>query len=78
MQSGRKNLVQFDEMHFRLEPSSVVSTTLRVEEGHLTGVQFDTDRSDDGQLEMVDEPVSEEPSWISDKLTELAMTGSRI
>ncbi len=66
-----KNLVQFDEMHFRLEPSSLSRRRFVVEEGHLTGVQFDTDRSDDGQLEMVDEPVSEEPSWISDKLTEL-------
>lgn len=66
-----KNLVQFDEMHFRLEPSSLSRRRFVVEDGHLTGVQFDTDRTDDGQLEYVEEPVDEEPSWISEKLTEL-------
>ncbi len=58
-------------MHFRLEPSSLSRRRFVLKKDISQGVQFDTDRSDDGQLEMVDEPVSEEPSWISDKLTEL-------
>ena len=39
--------------------------------GHLDGLRFDTKRNDDGQLEKSPEPVSEEPSWMSEKLTEL-------
>lgn len=66
-----KNLVQFDEMHFSLQPSSLSHRRFVVEDGHLTGVRFDTDRTDDGQLEKVEEPVDEEPSWVSEKLTEL-------
>lgn len=66
-----KNLVEFDELHVRLEPSSLSRRRFVVEEGHLTGLRFDTRRADDGQLEASPEPISEEPSWMSERLTEL-------
>lgn len=66
------NLVEFKEMHLGLESSSLSRRRLVVEEGRLDGLRFDTPRSDDGQLEFDPEPVSEEPSWMSEKLTELS------
>ena len=66
-----KNMVEFDELHVSLEPSSLSRRRFVVEEGRLTGVRFDTRRSDDGQLEKSSEPVSEESSWLSDKAMEL-------
>ncbi|MFN9721070.1 MAG: TIGR03545 family protein [Planctomycetota bacterium] len=66
-----KNMVEFDEMHLSLEPSSLSRRRFVVEEGLLTGVRFNTDRADDGQLEMADQPADEQPSWVSQKLTEL-------
>ena len=65
------NLVEFDEMALRLEPSSLSRRRFVVEEGRLDGLRFDTKRTDDGQLEKSPEPISEEPSWMSEKLTEL-------
>lgn len=66
-----RNLVEFDEMHVRLEPASLSQRRFVIEEGRLDGLRFDTHRSDDGQLEEVSMPVSEEPSWMTEKLTEL-------
>jgi uncharacterized protein (TIGR03545 family) len=65
------NLFEFKEMHMGLEPSSLSRRRFVVEEGRLDGLRFDTPRSDDGQLDFDSEPVSEEPSWMSEKLTEL-------
>ncbi len=65
------NLLQFDEMQLKLESASLSRRRFVVEEGHLNGLQFDTRRNDDGQLEKSPEPVNEEPSWMSEKLTEL-------
>ena len=65
------NLVEFKEMHLGLASSSLSRRRFVVEEGRLDGLRFDTPRSDDGQLEFDPEPVSEEPSWMSEKLTEL-------
>ncbi|MFO1001402.1 MAG: TIGR03545 family protein [Planctomycetaceae bacterium] len=65
------NLVEFKEMHLGLEPSSLSRRRFVIEEGRLEGLRFDTPRSDDGQLDFDPEPVSEEPSWMSEKLTEL-------
>lgn len=66
-----KNIVEFDELHVSLELSSLSRRRFVVEDGHLHGVRFDTRRSDDGQLEESTEPVSDEPSWMSEKLTDL-------
>ncbi len=65
------NLVEFKEMHLGLEPSSLSRRRFVIEEGRLDGLRFDTPRSDDGQLDFDPEPVSEEPSWMSEKLTEM-------
>ena len=65
------NLVEFKEMHMGLQASSLSRRRFVVEEGRLDGLRFDTPRSDDGQLDFDPEPVSEEPSWMSEKLTEL-------
>lgn len=65
------NLFEFKEMHMGLEASSLSRRRFVVEEGRLDGLRFDTPRSDDGQLDFDPEPVSEEPSWMSEKLTEL-------
>ncbi len=66
-----KNLLEFDRLHLRLEPDSLSYRRFVVEEGRIDGLKFDTRRSDDGQLEKPAEPVSEEPSWMTEKLTEL-------
>jgi len=66
-----KNIVEFDQLHFSLEPSSLSRRRFVVEEGRLQGVRFDTHRNDDGQLGKSPEPVHEEPSWMSEKFTEL-------
>ncbi len=65
-------MVEFKEMHLGLESSSLSRRRLVVEEGRLDGLRFDTPRSDDGQLEFDPEPVSDEPSWMTEKLTELS------
>lgn len=65
------NMVEFDELHLGLEPSSLSRRRFVVEEGRLDGLRFDTPRGDDGQLENPPEPVSDEPSWMTEKLTEL-------
>lgn len=65
------NMVEFDEMHVGLEPASLSRRRFVVEEGRLDGLRFDTQRDDDGQLEKSPEPISEEPSWMTEKLTEL-------
>jgi uncharacterized protein (TIGR03545 family) len=65
------NMVEFKEMHLGLEPSSLSRRRFVVEEGRLDGLRFDTPRSDDGQLDFDPEPADEEPSWMSEKLTEM-------
>ena len=66
-----KNMVQFDEMHVKLEPHSLSRRRFLIEDGHVEGLRFGTRRGDDGQLEFSDEPVDTGPSWITKKLTEL-------
>ncbi|MCA9011244.1 MAG: TIGR03545 family protein [Planctomycetaceae bacterium] len=66
-----KNLVEFDSLHVSFEPHSLSRRRFVVEDGHIDGLRFDTRRNDDGQLETTEEPMDAEPSWITDKLTEL-------
>jgi uncharacterized protein (TIGR03545 family) len=66
-----KNIVEFDAMHIKLEPHSLSRRRFVIENGQIDGLRFDTQRNDDGQLEVSDEPEDTEPSWITDKLTEL-------
>lgn len=66
-----KNMVEFDELHVKLESHSLSRRRFVIEDGHIDGLRFDTRRSDDGQLEFTDEPESTEPSWVTEKLTEL-------
>ena len=66
-----KNLLEFDRLHFRLGADSLAHRRFVVEEGRIDGLSFDTRRTDDGQLEKTAEPVPEEPSWMTEQLTEL-------
>lgn len=66
-----KNMVEFDELHVKLESHSLSRRRFVIENGHIDGLRFDTRRSDDGQLELTDEPKGTEPSWVTEKLTEL-------
>jgi len=68
-----KNMVEFDALHVRLEPHSLSRRRFVIEDGHIDGLRFDTRRSDDGQLEITAESEAEdtEPSWVTEKLTEL-------
>ncbi|MBL8810108.1 MAG: TIGR03545 family protein [Planctomycetaceae bacterium] len=66
-----KNILEFDQMRLQLEPDSLSRRRLVVEDGSITGLRLDTRRSDDGQLEKSPEPVSEEPSWMTEKMMEL-------
>ena len=68
-----KNMVQFDEMHVKFEPHALSRRRFVIENGYIDGLRFDTNRSDDGQLEIAEEPDPEnaEPSWVTEKLTEL-------
>ncbi|MEZ6126956.1 MAG: TIGR03545 family protein [Planctomycetaceae bacterium] len=66
------NLVEFDDLTFRVAGDALLRRCYVVEEARLTGVRFGTPRSDDGQLPW--EPESEEesgpmvPPWLQDKL----------
>ena len=66
-----KNMVQFDEMHVKFEPHALSRRRFVIENGYIDGLRFDTNRSDDGQLEIAEEPDPEnaEPSWVTEKLT---------
>lgn len=66
-----KNLIEFDELHVNLEPSSFSRRRFVVEDGRIEGVRFDTRRRDHGQLEKSTKPVNDEPSWMTEQLTEL-------
>ena len=65
-----RNLVQFDELHVRFAGDPLMRRQFVVEEGRITGVRFGTQRDDDGQLEVVEDEESE-PSWLSEKLTDM-------
>ncbi|MCA9059189.1 MAG: TIGR03545 family protein, partial [Planctomycetaceae bacterium] len=62
------NIVQFDSMEFRLSGDPLLRRQFVVEEGRVTGVRFDTPRSDDGQLPPQPEEEPSEPSWLAEKL----------
>ncbi len=66
-----KNMVEFDELHVRLESHSLSRRRFVIEDGHIDGLRFDSRRGDDGQLEFSDDPGETEPSWVTEKLTEL-------
>lgn len=66
-----KNIVEFDELHAKLEPHALSRRRFVIEDGHLDGLRFDTRRSDDGQLEITETTEETDPSWISEKLTDL-------
>lgn len=66
-----KNLLEFDRLHLRLDADSLAHRRFVVEEGRIDGLSFDTRRSDDGQLEKPAAPESDEPSWMTEQLTEL-------
>ncbi len=64
------NIIQFDQLEFRLAGDPLLRRQFVVEEGRLTGVRFHTTRQDDGQLEVIPEDDAEgsEPSWMQEKL----------
>jgi len=62
------NLVEFDDLQFRLGGQSLLRKSFVVEEAELTGVRFGTIRNDDGQLDVVPEPDPGPPSWLAEKL----------
>lgn len=65
------NLVEFDELEFRLAGHPLMNRRFVVEEARLTGVKFRTRRQDDGQLEeSTTKEESESSPWINDKLKE--------
>ncbi|MFN5733646.1 MAG: TIGR03545 family protein [Planctomyces sp.] len=66
-----RNLFEFDRMSLQLENRSLSQRRFVISDGRIENLQFDTWRSDDGQLEKPATPVVEEPSWASDKLKEL-------
>ena len=69
-----KNILQFDRMELRLEADSLSHRRFVVESGRIDGLKFDTSRADDGLLDEVPaEPdaESDEPSWMTEQLTEL-------
>ena len=68
-----KNMAEFDEFHVQFEPHALSRRQFVVEDGHIDGLRFDTNRHDDGQLEFTEvlEPETTEPSWVTEKLTEL-------
>lgn len=66
-----RNLFQFDRMSLQLEERSLSQRRFVITDGRIDNLQFDTWRSDDGQLEKPATPVVEEPSWASEKLREL-------
>jgi len=66
-----KNMVEFDELHVKLESHSLSRRRFVIEDGHIDGLRFDTRRPDDGQLEFTAEPAETDPSWVTEKLTEL-------
>ena len=72
-----KNLVEFDELHVKLESHSLSRRRFVIEDGHIDGLRFDTRRPDDGQLEFTAEPAETDPSWVTEKLTELAIQSGR-
>ncbi len=66
-----RNLFEFDRMSLQLENRSLSQRHFVISDGRIENLQFDTWRSDDGQLEKPATPVVEEPSWASEKLKEL-------
>ncbi|MCE2796154.1 MAG: TIGR03545 family protein [Planctomyces sp.] len=66
-----RNLFEFDRMSLQLENRSLSQRRFVISDGRIENLQFDTWRSDDGQLEKPATPVVEEPSWASEKLKEL-------
>lgn len=64
-----KNLFQFDTLSFRLESQSLSQRRFVVEDARMEGLQFDTDRSDNGQLPFQPKIEESEPSWLTEKLT---------
>ncbi len=68
-----KNMAEFEQIYVRFEPHALSHRRFVVEDGRIDGLRFDTDRNDDGQLEIDEEPEHEntEPSWVTEKLTEL-------
>ena len=68
-----KNMVEFDDIHVQFESHSLSHRRFVINDGHIDGLRFDTQRSDDGQLEITEEPepVDPAPSWMTDKLMEL-------
>lgn len=66
-----KNLFEFERMHMQLESRSLSMRRFVIDDGRVENLKFDTARSDDGQLGKSEAPISTEPSWLSEKVTEL-------
>lgn len=62
------NLIEFDKLECQLSGHALLRRSLVIEQAQLTGVRFETVRNDDGQLEEVSDPESQEPSWLTEKL----------
>lgn len=67
------NLIEFDSLEFRLAGDPLLRRQFVIEEGRLSGVRLHTRRSDDGQLAPSPAaPTSNEPGWLTEKLTTLS------
>jgi len=62
------NLLEFDGLECRLGGHPLLRKSFVIEEARLTGVRFGTSRNDDGQLDLLPETDSSEPSWLTEKL----------
>jgi uncharacterized protein (TIGR03545 family) len=67
-----RNLFEFAQLNLQLESDSLSRRRFVVESGEIVGLEFDTDRVDDGQLSPEELEKSSEPSWVSEKLAEVS------
>lgn len=67
-----RNLFEFAQLNLQLEADSLSRRRFVVESGEIVGLEFDTDRMDDGRLSPEELQKSDEPSWMSEKLAEVS------
>ena len=65
------NLIAFTELTGHLAGGPLLRRSFVVEEARLTGVRVGTVRDDNGQLEKTPNKGPQEPSWLTQKLTEV-------
>lgn len=67
-----RNLFEFAQLNLQLESDSLSRRRFVVDSGEIVGLEFDTDRQDDGRLSPEELEASSEPSWMSEKLAEVS------